>query len=79
MLILDVNGLAVNGALPLYIVSKSALYKLHSARMCLLLAFCAFLGNWLPLGPHWANPAADAFWRVANGAALTGAWCASCF
>ena len=36
MLILAVNGLAVNGALPLYIVSKSVLCILYSVKTCLI-------------------------------------------
>ena len=35
MLILAVHGLAVNGALPHYIVSKSVLHPLYSVKKCL--------------------------------------------
>ena len=34
MLILAVDGLAVNGALPLYMVSKSVFYTLYSVNKC---------------------------------------------
>ena len=36
MLILAVNSLAVNGALPLYVESKSVLYTQYSVKKCLV-------------------------------------------
>ena len=36
MLILAVNGLAVNGALPLNILSKRVLCALHGVKKCLI-------------------------------------------